>query len=233
MVIDTTRSGQKTPARVLVIGASRGIGFEFVRQYRQAGSAVIATARRAADLDALRALGATALPLDVTDEASVQAFSRALDPAPIDLALQVAGVIARGDATQIPTQADFDAVMHANVLGAMRMIPLVAPRVAAAGGRFGFISSLLASIADAESSATWLYRVSKAALNMAVAAARHDYPGAIFAALSPGWVRTAMGGEHAPLSVEESVAGLRRVLASLEPAQSGIFCNYEGRTLPW
>ena len=94
----------------------------------------------------------------------------------------------RADARQPPTQSEFDRVMHTNVLGAMQAIPQVAPLVEAAQGRFAFISSELGRIGGATSSHTWLYRVSKAALNMAVASAQHDYPRATLVALHPGWV---------------------------------------------
>jgi NAD(P)-dependent dehydrogenase (short-subunit alcohol dehydrogenase family) len=217
----------------LIIGASRGIGLELVRQYLAEGWQVSATARDAKALATLTAMGATTTNLDVTDEASVEAFGRFAGTARYDVAVYVAGVIERGDAQAAPSTAAFDALMHANVLGAMRLIPIVAPRVAAAGGRFGFISSLLASIAEADSSVTWLYRVSKSALNMAVRAARKDYPGAIMVLLSPGWVRTDMGGASAPVGVTESVAGLREVIARLGPDDTGTFRNYQGRTLPW
>ena len=113
---------------VLVLGASRGIGLEFVRQYRAAGETVIATARDAAGLRALEVLGARALELDVTDAASVRGLGRQLEGVKIDLALYVAGVMSRGGATEGPSQDDFDRTMRTNVLGAMQAIPQVAPR---------------------------------------------------------------------------------------------------------
>ena len=213
---------------ILVIGASRGIGLEFVQQYRAAGDRVIATARDDAGLERLRALDAVALKLDVASPASVSGLAWQLDGEKLDVALYVAGVLTHADAHTPPTQPDFDHVMHTNVLGAMQAIPQVAPLVEAAQGRFGFITSDMGHIASAESSYCWTYRVSKAALNMAVASARHDYPQAIFAALSPGWVQTAMGGSGAPLSTHDSVAAMRRTLAHLKPADSGGFFGIDG-----
>ncbi len=84
-----------------------------------------------------------------------------------------------------PTQTDFDAVMHANVLGAMQAIPQVAPLVEAAGGVFAFLSSSMSQIGSVGESSAWLYRTSKAALNMAVAAAQHDYPRATLVTIDP------------------------------------------------
>jgi len=213
---------------VLVIGASRGIGLELVRQYREAGARVIATARDEAGLQRLRELGAETLMLDVADPTSVSGLAWHLDGEKIDIAWYVAGVIDRAGATTPPTQPDFDCVMHTNVLGAMQTIPQVAPLVEAAGGTFAFISSAMGQIGGVESSFSWVYRTSKAALNMAVAAAQADYPGAALVAISPGWVKTDMGGEGAPLTVQASVAAMRKTIASIQPAHKGAFLNYDG-----
>ncbi len=216
---------------VLVIGASRGIGLELVRQYLDAGERVIATARDDAALEHLRELGAVPLKLDVANPASVSGLSWLLDGEKIDVAIYVAGVMSRGNALAPPTQPDFDLVMHTNVLGAMQAIPQVAPLVEAAQGRFAFISSEMGHIAGVPSSYSWTYRVSKAALNMAVASARFDYPQAILAALSPGWVQTDMGGSGAPLTVQSSVAAMRATLERLTPADSGRFFDIDGQPM--
>lgn len=216
---------------ILILGASRGIGLEFVQQYRDAGHRVIATARDEAGLERLRALDAVALKLDVAKPASISGLAWQLDGEKIDVALYVAGVLTRADASAPPTLPDFDHVMHTNVLGAMQAIPQVAPLVEAAQGRFGFISSDMGQIAGVGSSYSWTYRVSKAALNMAVASAKHDYPQAIFAALSPGWVQTDMGGSGATLSAHDSVAAMRRTLGQLQPADSGRFFGIDGKPM--
>jgi NAD(P)-dependent dehydrogenase (short-subunit alcohol dehydrogenase family) len=218
-------------ATVLVLGASRGIGLEFVRQYAGAGERVIATARDAAGLARLRELGADTLKLDVADPASISGLDWQLDGEEIDIALYVAGVYSTSGADVPPTQPEFDRVMHTNVLGAMQAIPQVAPRVEASrmGGRFAFITSGMGQIGAVESSFGWTYRVSKAALNMAVAAAQRDYPAAILVALCPGWVRTDMGGVAAPLAVEDSVAAMRRTLAGLTLQDRGAFLHHDGR----
>ena len=213
----------------LILGASRGIGLELARQSLAAGERVIATARSDAGLQTLRALGAQALRLDVAEPASVSGLAWQLDGEEIDVALYVAGVMRRPGACTPPTQTDFDAVMHANVLGAMQAIPQVAPLVEAAGGVFAFLSSSMSQIGSVGESSAWLYRTSKAALNMAVAAAQHDYPRATLVTIDPGWVRTDMGGEHAPLSVEDSVRGMRHTLAHLAPADKGRLLHHDGQ----
>ena len=214
---------------VLIIGASRGLGLEFARQYVEAGDRVLATARDAAGRERLQALGVeNVLTVDVADPASVSGLAWMLDGEKIDTAIYVAGVMDRGNALSPPTREQFDRVMHTNVLGAMQAIPQVAPLVEAAHGRFAFISSDLGRIGGVESSHTWLYRVSKSALNMAVASAQHDYPMATLVAFHPGWVQTDMGGAQAPLTAPESVASMRATLARLTPAQRGQFLQRDG-----
>ena len=214
---------------VLVMGASRGIGLELVRQYRDAGARVIATARDVAGLDRLKALGAEALLLDVTDPTSLIGLSGRLEGEDLDLALYVAGVMDRGDSLTPPTRQAFDHVMHANVLGLMQALPQVMPRVQAAGGVFGALSSAMSQIGSVPNSNAWLYRVSKAALNMAISSARFDFPGARLVALDPGWVQTDMGGQAAPLTLEDSVRGLRSTLASVTDADNGCLLHHDGR----
>ena len=213
---------------MLVIGASRGIGLEFVRQYVADGAKVIATARDDAGLQRLKALGAKALLVDVAEPASISGLAWMLDGEEIDLALYVAGVFPPGDALTPPTREVFDQAMHTNVLGAMQAIPQVAPLVEVASGSFAFITSEMGRIGEVPSSSNWTYRVSKAALNMAVASAQHDYPGAILVALSPGWVQTDMGGAGAPLTVAQSVASMRQTISGLGPQHKGAFLDHDG-----
>ena len=51
--------------------------------------------------------------------------------------------------------------------------------------------------------------------------------------VNPGWVRTDMGGPKAPLSPQESVTAMRRLIETFGPNQSGKFYNYDGRENPW
>ena len=214
---------------ILIIGGSRGIGLELVRQYTDDGDRVIATVRDDAGRERVLALGAEPLTVDVANPASVSGLAWQLDGEKIDVALYVAGVIRRPNALTPPTQTDFDAVMHTNVLGAMQALPQVAPLVVEARGVFAFLSSSMSQIEGVSDSGSWLYRTSKAALNMAVAAAQHDYPGATLVTIDPGWVQTDMGGGGAPLTVQASVRGLRATLASVTVADKGRLLHHDGR----
>ncbi|MFD2365019.1 SDR family oxidoreductase [Pseudoduganella sp. GCM10020061] len=218
----------------LILGASRGIGLELVRQYRADGWRVIGTCRKPEDLARLKALGAEGHKLDVTSVEGLAALGWTLDGEHVDAAWLVAGVYGpRHDG--FPTEADFDSVMHTNVLSAMRLLPIVAPMVAAANGKLAVISSKMGSIGARHSTMGTLYRASKAALNSVLVDTSINFgsQGATCVAFHPGWVKTDMGGQSASLSPQESVAGLRATLARLTPADNGRFLNYDGTPIPW
>lgn len=220
--------------KVLVVGASRGIGREFVRQYRADGADVTATARSDDGLAALRALGAKAIRLDVADAASASGLAWQVDGAGFDVAIVNAGVYGpRTSALEVPTEAEFDLVMRTNVLGAMRVIGQLEDALAP-GAKLVALSSGMASIGGRAGSSGWLYSASKAALNSAVRSAAFALDGrAVCVAVSPGWVQTDMGGAAAPLTVDRSVADLRAVIARLGPADNGSFIKHDGHVLPW
>jgi len=221
---------------VLVIGATRGIGLEFVRQYAADGARVIGTFRHAKDADKLRALGVRTLHLDALDPDSVAALGSHLDGQPIDIALLVAGVYGPdiSDLTP-PSREQFDIVMHTNVLTPMQLIPLLAQNLQAAQGKLAAISSRMGSIGLAADTQNWLYRASKAALNSVVKSASIELGarGVVCMALSPGWVRTDMGGPSAQLDVRDSVTALRRVIAAANRSHNGRFLNYTGEQYEW
>lgn len=222
------------PSSVLVVGASRGIGLELVRQYRDEGVRVTATARDTTGLQALTALGAQALRIDVAKTASVSGLAWQIDGEAFDLVVVNAGVYGpRLRTLDTPGDLDFDQVMHTNVLGPMRVIPQLLDALAP-GAKVVFLSSVMASLGGREQTIGWLYAASKAALNSVmkdVSLALADRATCI--AVHPGWVQTAMGGPQAPLSVEESVTSLRSSFARLGPSDNGRFLNHDGTPLPW
>ena len=219
---------------VLIIGASRGIGLELVRQYRADGAAVTATARDAAGLARLRDLGAQPVQVDVASAAGVSGLAWNVDGTAFDVVFYNAGVYGpRSSGLDTPTEAEFDHVMHTNVLGAMRVLPQIVDALAP-GARLGVISSRMGAMAGRGSPSGWLYRASKAALNSVLKDTSLVLgQRAICAAFHPGWVRTDMGGAGADLDVADSAAGLRRTLAALTPADSGGFFNYDGQPIGW
>jgi NAD(P)-dependent dehydrogenase (short-subunit alcohol dehydrogenase family) len=219
--------------RALIVGASRGIGAEFVRQYRADGWQVTATARSETALAALRAQGATAIELDVTSAESTSRLAWQLDGTAFDVIVHVAGVLQRQTGLAPPTDADFDRTMHANVLAPMRVLPQLVD-VLAPGAKLALLSSKMGSIGARAATGSWLYRASKAAANSVLRDISLEWAGrAVCVAFHPGWVRTEMGGSGADIAVEESVAGMRHVIAGLAPSDNGRFLNYDGAAIAW
>ncbi len=220
-------------SHVFVIGASRGIGAEFVRQYRAEGWQVTATARGEDALAALRAQGATAIALDVTSAEGTSRLAWQLDGMRFDAIVHVAGVLKRQTGLELPTDTDFDHTMHANVLAPMRVLPQLVDMLAPAA-KLALISSKMGSMGARASTSSWLYRASKAAANSVLKDISLEWAGkAVCVAFHPGWVRTDMGGVNADITVEESVAGMRRVIAGLAAQDNGRFLNYDGSAIPW
>ncbi len=220
----------------LIIGASRGLGLEFVRQYRKDGWLTLGTCRSPEQDALLTAVGATAIRLDVTEAHSFDNLAHALDGASIDVCIYNAGVAGpKGSPAVAPTRAEFDDVMHANVFGAMQAIPIVAPALIKTRGKFVFISSRMGSIELMSGPNACVYRASKAALNALVKAAALEYAahGMTTMVMHPGWVKTDMGGSNADIDPSVSIAGMRKVIAAATTDANGQFFNYDGNTLKW
>jgi NAD(P)-dependent dehydrogenase (short-subunit alcohol dehydrogenase family) len=193
----------------LVVGASRGIGLEFARQYAADGFSVIGTARSAAGTRALRDVGADVVTVDVLDEAAVAALGAQFAGRALERVILNAGVYGpRVNALVPPTAAEFDLVMRTNVRAPMQLIAALSPALTRAPSRLAVISSKMGSVSMMGSTSGWLYRASKAALNAVTRAASLDLGsrGVVCIAFHPGWVRTDMGGASADIDVETSVS---------------------------
>jgi NAD(P)-dependent dehydrogenase (short-subunit alcohol dehydrogenase family) len=226
---------------VLITGANRGIGLEFARQYAVDGWRVHACCR---DPRGARALAAALKGhdgvihrLDVTDQDAIHALVEALDDEPLDVLVNNAGIIG-GDRQAFGDidHAMWERTIETNVFGPYRVAEALADRVAASERRIiANISSLMGSIADNASGGRYVYRSSKTALNMVVVnlARALVERGITVLAFHPGWVQTDMGGANAPVTPHDSVAGMRQVIETAGPEQSGRFINYDGRLLAW
>lgn len=215
---------------ILITGAGRGLGRELARQYAVDGWRVIGTVRKAAP--ELR----ESVTLDVADFAQAKELGSRLKGTPIDVLFCNAGISGkRGMALGSFDYAEWEKVLRVNLLGAAAVIEALANNVAASERKIiAVMSSRLGSIAET-SGETLPYSTSKAALNLLAKglAANLAGRGVIVVALSPGWVKTDMGGESAPLTPEASVRGLRQVIGRLQREDSGRFFSYDGAAIPW
>jgi len=219
---------------VLIVGASRGIGLELVRQYRAADARVTATARSDDDLATLRAHGANAIALDVANAESASRLAWQIDSEAFDVIVFCAGVYGpRATGLESPTEAEFAAVMNTNVLGPMRVLPSLVDALAP-GAKLALLSSRMGAIGPRTGHQGWLYRASKAAVNSVLKDVSQVLAGrCICVSLHPGWVRTEMGGAGGDLAPEQSASDIRRVIAGLSAADNGRFINHDGATIPW
>lgn len=220
---------------VLITGANRGIGLALAKAYAATGDTVIGTARDVAKAAELKAVAQTVLPLDVTLSSSVDALAKALDGRPINLLINNAGI---GDRAGIDTLdfEMFERVLAVNTLAPIRVLSALRPNLAAVSKAIAAnISSQLGSIENATGDMGIAYRTSKAALNMALrsAAAVYAKDETTLLALHPGWVSTDMGGAAAPVSPDQSAAGLKQVIADAGPSDTLRFLDWQGKTLPW
>ena len=221
--------------RVLVTGANRGIGLEFVRQYAADGWQVIACCRRPDEAEALKEIkGDVSIEaLDVTDDGQIAKLATRLRGQPIDLLINNAGIYGSNSRVDMKDWLD---VLRVNTIAPYRLAERFAANVARSEGRsIVSITSMMGSIAENDSGGVPMYRSSKAALNMAMKSLSIDLKdrGISVVVLHPGWVRTDMGGRSAPLAVQDSVASLRKTIGKLKPSDSGKFLNYDGRPVPW
>jgi NAD(P)-dependent dehydrogenase (short-subunit alcohol dehydrogenase family) len=227
---------------VLVTGANRGIGFEFVRQYANDGARVVACARRPNDAKELLDLAAAASgrvavhELDAASAESVANLAAELALQPIDILINNAGVY--GGTHQQPGDIDYDAWMRTlsvNTLGPVRVTEALRPNLTKGREKkIVAITSGMGSTAEHDGTAL-IYRSSKAALNNAMRglALRLKADGMTVVLIHPGWVKTHMGGKNATLTPEVSVSAMRRVVSSLSPSDNGRYINYAGAEIPW
>ena len=224
----------------LITGANRGLGLEFTRQYLAAGEKVIAACRQASP--ALTELDQTAggrleiIALDVTDHASIDALAQSLAGRPIDVLINNAGIY--GPRDQSLDKLDYAAWAQTFAVNTMAPLKLImtlrANLLKSANPKAITITSRMGSIAET-SGGSVIYRSSKAAVNMVIRNLSKDLSGdgIAFAVMHPGWVKTDMGGPQATLTPEQSIGGMRKVIAGLDKAQSGSYFNYDGTLIPW
>ena len=220
---------------VLITGAARGLGLDFVKQYAAKGWKVHACARTPEALKQVEG-DIHAHKLEVTDYDAVKALAAKLKGEAIDVLICNAGVAGReaGDLGRIDPTVWRD-TFEVNALAPLMMAEAFVDHVAASKDRkLIAISSRLGSITHNDG-ARYAYRASKTALNMEWKSLSKDTgaKGLICVVLHPGWVQTDMGGGSATLTIDQSVPAMVKVIDGLKPADNGRFFNYDGAELPW
>jgi NAD(P)-dependent dehydrogenase (short-subunit alcohol dehydrogenase family) len=228
---------------VLITGANRGLGFEFARQYAAEGWAVHAASRNPAAAEQLRDLAQqaphrlTVVAMDVTDAESIRTAARQLRDTAIDVLINNAGISGAGG--QVTGKVDYESwarVLDVNMMGPLRVTEAFVDQLARSERRLAVtITSGMGSLSDNTSGGSIAYRSSKAGVNMVMRSAALDLAprGISCVVVNPGWVKTDMGGPGARLTAQQSVAALRRLIETFDPAHSGKFYNYDGREYPW
>jgi NAD(P)-dependent dehydrogenase (short-subunit alcohol dehydrogenase family) len=228
----------------LITGANRGIGLEFCRQYAADGWHVLACSRHPNKSIALNNL-AEQYPglirihaLDVSDHVQIDSLAQVLAGESIDLLINNAGIYPDSDSKGFAhsNYEDWIRAFRINTMAPLKMAEAFVTSIARSKLKtIVTISSKMGSIADNSGGGNYLYRSSKAAINMVVKSLAIDLgPRGISAVvMNPGWVKTDMGGPNAIISVEKSVSGLRQVIGNLSLADSGRFFDYDGKEIPW
>ena len=221
---------------IMITGASRGLGLEFARQFYSEECRVIATCRNPKKANELNSIGDIDVhSLDVTDDKSVANLADKLRGENIDILINNAGVIGQRDGFG---RLDYDIwaeTMDTNVFGPMRVAEAFRDNVMNSEKKqMIFITSRMGSITEAVPNA-YVYRSSKAALNMAVncLSAELGEQGLIAVLFHPGHVQTDMGGQAAPVTPQKSIEGMKNQIVALTHDDNGRFLSYDGHQIPW
>jgi NAD(P)-dependent dehydrogenase (short-subunit alcohol dehydrogenase family) len=223
----------------LLIGASRGLGLALAAEYVARGWQVTATVRGAGrtELHELAESSDGRLTVEEVDIAvpeQVAALHERVADRTFDL-LFVNAAISNGDVevTGVSTET-FNRVMVTNALSPVRLVEAFQDVVTPAG-TIGVMSSRQGSITLNDNAGYEVYRASKSALNqlMRSFAARHVDDPRTLLLMSPGWVRTELGGPSAPLTIDESVPGVVDTIEK-HAGEGGLhFLDYRDQTVPW
>ncbi|WP_417877284.1 SDR family oxidoreductase [Vibrio sp.] len=225
---------------VFITGANRGIGLSLTKLYLDNGWQVHATTRNLANSDELVSLSnqhfsLTLHELDVTNYKQVAQLAKNL-PA-IDLLINNAGYYGpKGYGFGNTDVDEWRKVLEINTIAPLKLVETLYPLLQQGQmKKIACISSKVGSMTENTSGGGYIYRSSKAALNSVVKSLSNDLTdrGFTVLALHPGWVRTAMGGPNANLSIPESAQGLTQVIKAAKLEDSGRFLNYDGTEIPW
>src|SRR5271165_633420 len=220
---------------ILIVGANRGLGLGLAREMHGRGWQVIGTARQPERAGELKAIpGVRVEALDVNDGEAMDGFAARLGGTRLDVLFVNAGVSGPDHrSASKATQAEVGALFYTNAVAPIRLARALVGHVRPGEGVIAFMSSVLGSIAQT-SGQHELYSASKAALNMLTRAFAIEVQGRFTVlSLHPGWVRTEMGGENAPLDVATSVRGVADVIEHARGRGDHTYVDYQGKPIAW
>lgn len=233
---------RKTPSVLFITGANRGLGLEFVRQYAQEGWHVFATCRNPRNAHDLQEI-AVNYPLilieqlDVCDPKQIAQLAAKLASKKIDLLINNAGIIGqRPDTLGCLSRENFEKLYQTNAMAPLFLIEAFRQHIARSDQKLIVsMSSKVASIGEDPTLDLVSYRMSKVALNMGMQemATKLKSEGIHLLLMTPGWVKTEMGGPHAKIEAAESVFKMRQVIACARNLRSGGFYDREGKEIGW
>lgn len=222
---------------ILIVGASRGLGLGLAKQFSSIGWQVIATVRDPQRTDALSGIPQLRLEtLDMDDAASVDLLATRLAGTPIDVLFVNAGIAGPQDKPAIQaSQAEVGQLFFTNAVAPVRLAERLLPLVNADQGVVVFMSSILGSVELGPGMGMDLYGASKAALNHLTRTfvARLGETTLSVLSMHPGWVKTDMGGDQAPLDVETSARGMAEQVVRAIGQGGHRYVDYRGEALPW
>lgn len=221
---------------ILIIGASRGLGLGLASEFAAQGWAVTATVRSAAQEAPLQGLGVQVEQLEMTDPVSLEQLAGRLSGQRFDVIFVNAGVA--GPAHHSTAQAsaeEMGQLFLTNAVAPLRVAERLLPNLAAEHGLIVFMSSILGSIEAGAGLGMPLYGASKAALNHLVQCfvRTQDKPHLGVLLMHPGWVRTDMGGDDAPLDIDSSCKGMVQQVSAAVGEAGLRYLDYQGNPLPW
>ena len=227
---------------VLITGANRGLGLGFVKKYLEKNVHVLCTTR---DISGSKELleckerypnNIEIFELDLLKENGAETLANQLNGMPIDILINNAGVGSSNQHFEAVSSKPWLEVLKVNLIAPLIITQSLIKNVKKSSvKKINFLSSQLGSIEENTSGGMYIYRSSKTGLNQVVKSLSVDLKpkGIKVVAIHPGWVKTDMGGPNAPVSIDESVEGMIRVIETTGIKDTGKFLNYDGRELPW
>ncbi|MEJ5258316.1 MAG: SDR family oxidoreductase [Fervidobacterium sp.] len=211
----------------VITGANRGIGLAITKQLLEEGEKVTAGIRTSMPIEHVNL---TVLRVDTSNPVSISEFAEKIND-PIDVLINNAGILIEERFPDV-TEEGMLLSFKVNTMGPYMLIQeCFKLNKLKDGAKIVNISSILGSITNTGGTTSVPYSISKAALNMVTKLMAHKLKNMYVISMHPGWVKTDMGGENAPILPEDSASGIISIIRKLN--KTGVFLDYQGNTIEW